>query len=165
LQWQAVAGVASYRVQMALDAGFTRPTHDFSKVTATSFVPTPSVEPGARFWRVASVDAAGKQGPFSAPSSFRVEAPSLVVTQSVSAGEAEFTWSAPRGQRFQVQFSTTESFRLPISDRIVNEPSAKFDQLPKGVYFFRVRSVDASDKGIGEWSAPQSVEVFSRLFP
>jgi hypothetical protein len=160
-QWQSSTEASAYRVQVSRDAAFANTAVDASGVRVTNFTAESPLQVGAWFWRVASVDAKGKVGPFGETSRFTIQAAPLLVTPEVSAGEARFRWQADSGQRFQVQLSRRESFRELIVDRVVDKPEVLVDKLPKNVYFFRVRPVDENGNGVGAWSETQSIEVFN----
>ncbi|MDF1566279.1 MAG: hypothetical protein P1V51_24820 [Deltaproteobacteria bacterium] len=62
LGWEAVPGVESYRVQVARGFGFTDLATD-ATVDGTTYSIAPDAA-GSWFWRVASIDAEGRQGEY-----------------------------------------------------------------------------------------------------
>jgi hypothetical protein len=63
--WGAVAGAASYRLEVSLNATFT-PLYDSVTTANTRFTPTKKYDQGKTYyWRVAMVDKDGNRGPFT----------------------------------------------------------------------------------------------------
>lgn len=161
MTWVAAPGAAQYRVEVARDSAFTASATQSPAIATTTFTPGRALDAGTWFWRVRSVDASGKAGPFSASQQFVIAPASFVIKPVVDGAEARFVWQAQAGQRFQVQLARNENFQQIIADRVVDKPEVAFDKLPKDVYFFRVRAVDDAGRAVSEWSTPQSVEVFA----
>ncbi len=64
-EWEVVAGAASYRLEVALNATFAT-LHDSTTTANARFTPTKKYDPGKTyFWRVAMVDKDGNRGPFT----------------------------------------------------------------------------------------------------
>ncbi len=65
LRWKEVAAAAQYELQVSSDAGFKRVVlQQRAKVTSFKWEKVP---PGSYFWRVRTIDANGRDGPWSAP--------------------------------------------------------------------------------------------------
>ncbi|MCA2977743.1 MAG: FecR domain-containing protein [Myxococcaceae bacterium] len=71
LEWQAVAGAASYRVELARDADFLVDAKS-ATTEATSLSWPEALSKGKWFWRVTAVDAKGFSGPASRIYAFTV---------------------------------------------------------------------------------------------
>ena len=69
LSWTSAVDAARYRVQLATTGDFSAPLAD-QTVPAPRWVPDADLPAGKMQWRVASITAAGEQGPWSAPETF-----------------------------------------------------------------------------------------------
>jgi CHASE2 domain-containing sensor protein len=67
--WTSVQGVARYRLQVAGEPDFARPLHDATTEQNTWPV-AEDLPAGGLYWRAASLDAAGQQGPWSVAAGF-----------------------------------------------------------------------------------------------
>jgi hypothetical protein len=71
LRWYATPGAASYRVQVATDAGFSAITND--QIVTSPDTVLPAVAVGIYYWRVQSVSSSGATATFSSINRFSVE--------------------------------------------------------------------------------------------
>lgn len=69
LVWSKVVGVARSRLQVASEDDFARTLFDVERAD-TAWTPPHDLPAGRVFWRVASIAADGRQGPWSKPQSF-----------------------------------------------------------------------------------------------
>lgn len=148
LQWQAVEGATSYRVQVAKDAGFLR-------VGATRDGPETSFEfdgaLGTSWWRVAARDASGRQSRWSTVRRLFLEreAPTDALLEPVEGASFGFADAPPR---ISFQWKPKEgarSYRLlvarsrdllsaPVASEVVAEPTGRVETLTPGEYFWGV---------------------------
>ncbi len=166
--WAPATGVASYRFQLASSDSFTSPIAD--KTVATNSVVMPIGNSAGRlFWRIAAVDASGKQGPFGDAQAFGIRANRVKVTPVVVGNISQLKWKGGSDELYHVEVSRRETFQEILQNRVTPESTLLLEKLPKGTYFVRVRVVGASSsvgniKDPGEWSETQAIEVFSTLF-
>ena len=76
--WYGAAPALHYRLQVARGADFAAPLHDVTSTAPATFNLVQSrvaLPPGRYFWRVASVDAEGRAGPFGRIRRFDLQAP------------------------------------------------------------------------------------------
>ena len=78
LLWKPVQGATAYHVMLDYSAYFNRPIVDRGGITDSS-VELRGLETGKYYWRVAAVDHAGVEGPFSEFARFTVSRPQGVV--------------------------------------------------------------------------------------
>ncbi|MBC7621959.1 MAG: FecR domain-containing protein [Aeromicrobium sp.] len=167
--WQASPAASSYRLQLAASESFAPVVIDQAAITKSSFS-VPIANSGSRyFWRVATVDATGKQGPFSDTQSASVRATKLKVTPVVMGNVSQLKWKGSSDHFYQIEISRREAFEEIVQTRVTPESTLVLDKLPKGTYFVRVRAVGNGSspgniKQPGEWSDTEAVEVFSGLF-
>ncbi len=166
--WQPVAGAKAYRLQVARNDKFTDLAIDDSNLKSPSFTPTTAFPPGNYTWRVVALGDAGRVGQFSAPSGFSIVPPPVVAPvllhRSTAGVAGPLTWTSPATGAFQVQIAKDEFFRNIVVDRTVNGRSAGLDELGRGFYFTRVRSVGAAlgttAGNDSPWSNVFNVEIY-----
>jgi hypothetical protein len=109
LNWIAVPGASTYRLQVAFNTGFTLLVFDDSAITATSRQVGPLADDTLYYWRVGAKNFAGP-GDYSTVWSFRTMA-----SNSVGHNGNEVPTEYRLGQNYPNPFnpSTTFSFELP----------------------------------------------------
>lgn len=78
LNWQAISGAESYRIQIDDDASFSTPLTDISNITQTSFQTSGLIEGNTYYWRVRA-QCGGEAGPWSSTWSFITEVVSTTI--------------------------------------------------------------------------------------
>jgi RHS repeat-associated protein len=151
LNWGAVAGASSYRVQVSSAPDFAAPLVD-TTVSTTSYQPVSDLPESRIYWRVASVDSVGNQSAFSVADDFLVDvtAPAVPVLVAVtpdptSNRRSSLSWGAVAGaSSYRVQVSSAPDFAAPLVDTTVSTTSYQpASDLPEGRIYWRVASVDA----------------------
>jgi hypothetical protein len=153
------------RLQIARDARFTNIVVDQKEVTTSPFLLPETLAPGSYFWRMASVELSGREGPFGDVSTFAVKPSRIVINKKLEGSLARFSWQGEVGARYQYQVSRRETFTDIVLDRVITESNLNIEGLPKNTYFVRVRQVAAGstpEKIIApnEWSQWVMVEIF-----
>jgi YD repeat-containing protein len=166
LGWQAVAGAATYHLQVADNVGFSPRTVDATGITATSFMPASSLPEGTIYWRVRSVDAAGQPGAFSVPDIFVVDTTAAgvpvlvpVTPDPTNNPQPALAWGAVTGaSSYRVQVAGTSDFTDPFIDTTLStlayQPAS---DLPEGQVYWRAASLDAA----GNQSAFSGADLFT----
>ena len=160
LQWSAVEGATSYRVQAAwYSASFNSPRIDTSDLTLLSFTPKQLADGTPYYWRVSAYDADGP-GNWSNAWSFTTRAgppaPSLYVpangATAVSASPL-LQWTQSVGaSSYQVQLSDISTFATPSLDKSVADTFYLATNLfSTTTYYWRVRA--GNWRGTSEWSS------------
>jgi hypothetical protein len=160
--WGATADAKAYRLQVAKDAAFNEKLIDQSGIKDPAFSPVQPLAPGKYYSRVATVGEGGRESAFSAPQTLSVVAPAVPFSPPTSDGSnAVLNWSGSPGTSYQVQLARDEYFHDVIVDRRVTGNTVTLDNLPKGLFFVRVRDA-ASDAA--PWSVIHNVDIYnSRL--
>jgi hypothetical protein len=145
LTWTEPAGVASFRVQVAADDGFTAPWVDLVVERPGTEVSLPAVEsPRTVWWRVASITGPPtRQGPFSPARRFEQRALGGAPSGEVDDDRLELAWPALAGHRYRLQLATDPTFAAPMLERDLIEPKVTIEGLAPGTYWTRTRSIDA----------------------
>jgi hypothetical protein len=160
--WSRPADIDRYRFQLSRDEVFSNLVADESDYRAERFTPAAELAAGNYYWRVASIESKGTQGPWSDASAFEfrpvLDAPEL---EAPALGEdvIDFHWrDAGAGMQYQFQLDTDPGFPAPTIDETVTGPLIAIDKPVASKYFFRVRSID--DTGYASpWSPNQTFTV------
>lgn len=158
--WTPNPQAGNYRVQIARGADFSNLLVDRGAVAGEPLRLAVNV-PGTYSWRVASLRADARQGPFGDPSTFDVRAapaaPAGRLTQDRKA--VQFTWADRPGSRHRVELARDAGFRAIIASAEVsgNEWSVP---LPDGGgdFYFRYRVIEP-DGFVSANSATLKVQI------
>lgn len=157
-RWAAAAEANSYVFQVASTPAFDTDLVERRLDAVNQHVET--LEEGEWHWRLASVDAAGKQHAWGPHRAFRVQfLPHPPAAQArADAGQAQFTWSETRGAvRYGLQLGATADLATPLHQE-ETEAASLTVPLKAGKYFWRVRGIE-SDGQAGAWGATSPVVV------
>ncbi len=160
LRWSEPTGAASYRVQVANDPSFVSLVVDEPAWGDTNFAFSADLPPATYYWRLATIDSQGEQGPFGDHQRFKrlAEAPA-VEPPNVDEDFVSFRWMAARpNDRYELQVAKDPGFEDPVASVIVDEPSYRIPRPPAGIYFLRVRTID-SDGDAGPFATTQRLNV------
>ncbi len=160
--WSTPVDAKRYRFQLAADAKFEQMLVDNGDLEGSRFVPASPLKPGVYHWRLATVDAAGEQGPFSDVQSFEYKAipdSPQIEAPAVDKNAMTFRWkSAGEGLKYQFQLAEDEHFSTLLLDQTVNEPGVQISRPPSRRYYFRVRAIDETGYA-GPFGTTQQIEV------
>jgi hypothetical protein len=166
LRWTRSPVASSYRYEVADSPEFTRPLLSGSDIAATEAT-LRGLPAGRYYWRVGSIDATGKRGPFGDPSGFTLQPLAEVSDIDSDAGqrsrEVTFRWQAGEpGQRYRFQLSRSADFKNMRIDEVVEQAHITVPKLRAGTWYLRAQPI-AEDGYEGPFSATQSVEVPCRV--
>ena len=169
LTWFPLADGASYRYQVQIDdsPGFRNPEQDIALGTnVTQVAPTGLGASGRYYWRVRAIDAQNVAGRWSAARWFALEGPDRPTlagppNRSTTADTTPlFEWAAVSGATgYQFQLSPNQQF-LSAAITAAGGVSYTPPALADGVYFWRVRAVNAAGVA-GAWSLVWRITVDS----
>ncbi|MDD4885449.1 MAG: FecR domain-containing protein [Thiomonas sp.] len=154
LAWSTVLDVAATHVQLATTADFTHPLFD-AQTQDAQWPPPADLPAGALFWRAASVDAQGQQGPWSAPQTFKyVPGPGPAdLSKAALRFDADHLMialpPAPAGQHYALTLSNNADLQPALAQ--VQSPGGALT-LPRpasGKRYLGARLVDNSDGAQG----------------
>ena len=164
LTWQPAPDAVSYRAQVAADGTFASPLTDEKVASGTSLTPPLALKAATYYWRIASMNAKGETGPWSAVRTFVGAADLPVLKAKRSAGASQLEIDASAAQTHQVQIARDERFTNIASDRNITGNKFDLGNLGVGAYYIRVRavagSVIGSEQAVGPWSDPRLLEVY-----
>lgn len=163
LRWTRAPGAAAYDYEIAGAAGFAQPVAR-ARVQDTASIGLPDpLPPGDYAWRIRSIDASGKAGPFGDPLAFTVrplaEVNAIDTAAPTDTREVTFRWQAGQpGQRYRFQMSRTPDFRKTEVDMLVDRAEATLPRLRGGTWYLRAQTIDV-DGFEGPVPAPQQIDV------
>ncbi len=160
--WSEPEDAKNYRVQLAADAEFTTLLHDDTPGGAARFKPDQPLAVGRYFWRTASIDASGEQGPYSDAHQFEYRAvpPSPDFKEpEVGKDELVIQWQSAGDQiRYRFQMAEDPDFEQLTLERVIDEPRVAMPRPIPETYYFRAKTID-SDGYEGEFGPAQKLTV------
>jgi len=162
LSWSEPEDARKYRVQLASDPEFATLLHDDIQGTAARFSPGQPLAVGRYYWRIASIDTSGEQGPYSDIHQFEYRAiPPSPDFKAPEVGKDELViqWQSA-GEQVQYQFQMAEDpeFEQITLDKVIGEPRVAMRRPIPETYYFRARTID-SDGYEGEFGPAQKLTV------
>lgn len=161
LAWTRNTAAPDVRLQIARDAGFTDLVLQPPPLAAAGF--EAKLPDGAYHWRIASVEAGGRAGPFGDAQTFEIQPPPPApppAEPDLSGDQLKLRWRADKGvARYELEWSKTEAFDGADVQRFATDkPEIAMPKPSWGKYFLRARSVNAAGAA-GPWGQTQMIEV------
>lgn len=160
MRWAQPHGVAGYRLQLAANAEFEPVLVDLPALNeAEARIDLP---PGDYFWRLASIDSKGHQGPVGPTQGFS----QMLLPEGPAPGTAEvqkdatvLQWHASEpGLTWRVQVARDADFADVITDEQVSEPQFRLVSGNERVVHVRVQAID-QDGVAGPFGVPQQIDM------
>lgn len=161
LWWSVPDGAQRFRLQLARDAAFSALMVDDAVPEGARHRLAEKPAPGTYHWRVASITAQGKQGPFSPPREFTMQAVPDATTASgrVADGQVVIAWSrAANAERYEFQLAEDEAFMDSVLDKTLSATEITLPGIEPGTYFFRVRGV-STEGVVGPYAPVNRLDV------
>jgi hypothetical protein len=158
-QWSEPENVQAYHFQLASDQAFKQLLMDRPRHSSPELAADP-LKPAIYFWRVATIDTKGEQGPFSDPQEFRRTYPAPELKDpEVDETHLTLRWRAGEaGQKYHFQMAGAKSFAKPLVDQQVTAPEITAERPKPGTYYVRASTIEA-DGFEGPYGPPQRIEV------
>ena len=150
LAWSQVLDVARTRLQVAAEADFAKPRFDLVQQGAT-WTPPDDLSAGTWYWRAASIDAQGAQGPWSPPRNFRyVPGPGPAdLSKATSHFDRDHLQldlpPAPAGQHYMLTLSDHPSLEPALAEVKTAGGQLTLPRPSSGKRYLGARLVDDSD--------------------
>ncbi|MBW8847437.1 MAG: FecR domain-containing protein [Burkholderiales bacterium] len=160
LAWTRNTVAPDVRLQIARDAGFKDLALQPPPIDAANYeVRLPD---GVYHWRIASVEAGGRSGPFSDAQTFELKPPPPApppVEPEVSGDQLKLRWRADAGvTHYELEWSKTEIFDGADVQRYqTDEPQLALPKPSPGKYFLRARAFNAAGAA-SPWGQTQMIE-------
>ncbi len=146
--------MASYRLQVASEPDFARPLHDATTEQNTWPV-AEDLPAGGLYWRAASLDAAGQQGPWSVAAGFTYQ-PGL---GPVDLGRAALDFTSetvrlnlpkpPEGLVYEAILASAPGLEPALAQAQASDGTLDLPRPDGGTYYLGVRLLDRSDNTPG----------------
>lgn len=168
LRWTQAPEASRYRYEVADNSEFRNPIAAAADLRGEAATVALELAPGAYYWRVGSIDAQGKTGPYGDAIAFSVRPldPISDIAAGEGAGDARaitFRWRAGQpGQHYRFQMSRSSDFARLRVDEQVDQPEITLPKLAGGTWYLRAQAVDSNGE-VGEFGAPQKVKLPCRL--
>ena len=166
LAWTRPANASKFRLQVASTLDFAAPQLDRSDIVDTETRIT--LPPGVYHYRLASIAKGDDLGPFGDPQTVTMRpippTPALQAPE-LSDKELNFRWAAAAGAaRYQLQFASDAAFKQLLAEPSTDLPALTLPRPAPGIYYLRVRSVDA-DGYAGPYGSAQQIEIPRSQWP
>lgn len=160
LAWTRNTAAPNVRLQIARDAGFKDLVLQPAPIDGANHdVRLPD---GVYHWRIASVEAGGRSGPFGDPQSFEIKPPPPApppAEPQVEGDQLKLRWRADPGVvRYELEWGRTDAFDGADVQRFNTDKAEVV--LPKpspGKYFLRARAFNAAGAP-SPWGQTQMIE-------
>lgn len=158
--WARRDQAARYRLQVAATPDFAASVLDRADLAGTELrLP---LAPGRWYWRLASLPAEGRPGPWGDALAFEqreIPPPPTAAAPQLEGDTIALRWSrrAP-GDRYRVQIARDEAFADLLLDQETAEPGLTLPRPAPGPYRLRVMTLDG-DGYAGPWGTPSVLEV------
>jgi hypothetical protein len=160
--WSEPLDAAGYRFALATDPDFASPLVETDTLTSNSFMPATPLPLGTYYWRVGTIDADGRRGPWGDVLSFEVLAPPAepaIDEMERDGGRFTIRLSALEpGQRVRFQIASDADFDEILYDQTADEPELVVPGLLPDDYWFRAQIIEA-DGYVADFSTPQRITV------
>ncbi len=157
-QWSRPEHAADFHFQLADEPSFGAPLIDRNRHTQTRLAADRMLDPGTYYWRVATRDRSGEEGPFSDAQTFKLEPPQKVEASSVEDGAMVLRWSGSPGARYQFQLASDHGFEQVLVNQTVSGPQVRVPNPPSGFLYLRIRTLDAGGF-VGDYGPVQRIDV------
>lgn len=160
LAWARNTAAPNVRLQIARDAEFRDLALQPPPIAAASY--EARLPDGSYHWRVASVEASGRAGPFSDSQSFEIQQPPPApppAEAQVSGEQLRLRWRADPGvARYELEWAGTDAFDGTDVQRFTTDkPELALPRPSPGSYFVRARAFNAAGAA-SPWGQTQRIE-------
>ncbi len=168
LRWTQAPEAHRYRYEIADDPAFRNPVAQGDGVRGEAITVSEPLAPGAYYWRVGSIDAQGKKGPFGDAIEFTVRPLDPIDDidldkDGARAGDITFHWRAGLpGQRYRFQMSRSASFERLAVDEVVEQAEITLSRPGGGTWYLRAQAIDTNGD-VGEFAPAQKIKLPCRL--
>lgn len=161
LAWSRNTAAPRVRLQIARDAGFKDLVLQPPPLDAAGY--DARLADGAYHWRVASVEAGGRSGPFSDAQTFEIQPPPPApppAEPDLSGDQLKLRWRADAGVvRYELEWATAPSFEGADVKRFdTDKPEVLLPKPSAGTYYLRARAFNAAGAP-GPWGQAQMIDV------
>ena len=160
LAWTRNTAAPNVRLQIARDPAFKDLVLQPPPIDGASY--DAKLPDGPYHWRIASVEAGGRSGPFGDPQTFELRPPPPApppAEPEVSGDQLKLRWRADPGvTRYELEWAKTEAFDGADVQRFSTDKAELAMPKPSpGKYFLRAKAFNAAGAA-SPWSQTQMIE-------
>ena len=163
LAWTRNTAAPDVRLQIARDAGFKELALQPPPIDGAGF--EAKLPDGLYHWRIASVDAGGRAGPFGDPQTFEIQPPPPApppAEPEVSGDQLKLRWRTDAGvARYELEWSKSATFEASGGANVqrfaTDKPEIAMPKPSPGKYFLRARAFNAAGAA-SPWGQTQMIE-------
>jgi hypothetical protein len=161
LAWTRNTVAPDVRLQIAKDAQFKELVLQPPPLSAAGF--DAKLPDGLYHWRVASVEAGGRAGPFGDPQRFEIQPPPPApppAEPDLGGDQLKLSWRVDAGvARYELEWAKDDKFEGADVQRFSTDTAAvAMPKPPAGKYFLRARGFNAAGAP-GPWGQTQMIDV------
>ncbi|MBW7901014.1 MAG: FecR domain-containing protein [Rhodocyclaceae bacterium] len=149
-EWTHAVDVSGYRLQVAEREDFAAPLHD-AGAGGTEWTPAADLPAGRLYWRIASIDGSGRQGPWSTAAAFTykpgpgpVDAGRISTQLRDDALQLELG-PPPAELRYAVVLSGRPDLGEPLAEVRADDGSIRLPRPEGGTYYLGIGFEDIAD--------------------
>ncbi len=167
--WSSVLDVSQYRLQVADEPDFARPLQAATS-TENGWQAPADLPAGRLYWRAASIDPAGQQGPWSAVSAFTYKPGPGPVDLGRAAIEMESEVltlnlpSPPDGLVYEAILSPLAELQPVLAQAQASAGRLQLARPDGGTYYLAIRLLDPVDQTPGPLAVQRLEVPYSRLW-
>lgn len=161
--WTSVLDIERYHLQVSRTADFTELLYDETLVGEAWQAPD-DLPPGPLYWRAASIEGDGQQGPWSVPAAFTYKPGPGAVDLGRSAVQIESDTLAlklpapPEGLGYEAVLAADKSLETRLAEASADDSTLALARPGIGTYYLGIRLIDRSDNMPGPF-AVQKIEI------
>lgn len=160
-RWARNAEAQREAFELARDAGFTQRVHE-ATTEATELV-LEGLAPGVYHWRLRSLRADGRAGPWSAARTLELRAPPPAAPEATVGERAvALRWQGLSGQRHELQIAADAGFASLVLAQQTEALSFEWPRPTGGRFWARVRAIDP-DGHVGPFGPARAIDVATCL--
>ena len=161
--WTSVLDIERYHLQVSRTADFTELLYDETLMGEAWQAPD-DLPPGPLYWRAASIEGDGQQGPWSVPAAFTYKPGPGAVDLGRSAVQIESDTLAlklpapPEGLGYEAVLAADKSLETRLAEASADDSTLALARPGIGTYYLGIRLIDRSDNMPGPF-AVQKIEI------
>ncbi|MEP5569469.1 MAG: FecR domain-containing protein [Halioglobus sp.] len=159
LFWSQAPEANLYHLQVARDAEFIDVVIEQSALDTLQYSKSGSAELGTWYWRVASIDSKGHQGPYGPIGHFTIteQPPIAKLDYDATTGNINVSWPRSNlGVSYQVQVADDKEFSKIISDETLTTSEYSIPASESEKRYLRIRTIDLNGQE-SEWTNAQEI--------
>ena len=158
MQWTEAENAVGYHLQVAHDADFARIVFDDANYRSDRWQPQAVLPEGEYYWRIATIDGSGEQGPYSDTIRFWLRPTPDPEPPAVGEEQLTFRFAAGLpGETYHFQLARDQTFTDLLEDQILTEPEISLAKPVGGNTYYMRYAMIGPDQVEGPFSSVQRI--------